>query len=737
MGSFILSFLTFKAMEVIIDEFGPTNIIYPDLYKQPLVDWFIKKNLNFEPYGFKKEYLQLPTIPNRFVAILPLINEDGTKEGKDWIEDIAKQMKKKIGDTIKEAKETIFSELKPTSDILDENKIKKIQEKINSQLSEFPEIYWVALPWKIKDRVKIKDRDILPSDFENILDNNIFNKYENLWNFADKEGEFDPNIGLLYELIYSVLERFMGSRKNVRIFKQPDVEEKGRKCSVCGERDVVFFKETRNKSKFTRYNNLVNNSVVYLTEKNIPIKFIADGEGLCAICFLKRTFEIYLKKEVSNVFKDLTFPSTAEIACADFKEKMLLNAKNEYQEYLGKFKSLLGNQFVRPSDKIKNDLGNLENLEGTWFYEENLTEKYIRDELGTSIEPSKIKELKDLLKKITDKVGKPNPYYALIYLDGDNMGKWLAGELLPAIEHSYASETWEKELPDDFKNEIKNIRPKKLLTPAIHASISTALRNYALEFVRKIIEEEHLGKLVYAGGDDVLAFINLKDLLDVIHKLRWAFSGNVKINSNGKIEVDLDNETGFVEKDGRYLLTMGPNASASMGIVIAHYKTPLQIVIRKVFEMEKIAKENEKKIAKENEKIGEVSETEKMAKENEKIGEVFEMEKIAKENEKNSFAICLMRRSGEERIAVAKWRYREDTINILKEIVRAFDEKNERGYIAKSFIKKINKSLSDLKNNGTFVAAEKIFSSELSRLLDRSFNQPKGKKVEKEKRKEF
>ncbi|MCX7948241.1 MAG: type III-B CRISPR-associated protein Cas10/Cmr2, partial [candidate division WOR-3 bacterium] len=547
MGSFILSFLTFKAMEVIIDEFGPTNIIYPDLYKQPLVDWWIKKNLNIDPVGFNTEDVQLPTIPNRFVAILPLNNK----------EDIVKQMEEKIKNTIKEAKETIFSKRGLKLDISNE-----IRGKIDSQLSEFPEIYWVAIPWKIKGR------DISYSDFENILDNDIVKKYEDLWNFADKEGEFKPNIGLLYELIYSVLERFMGARKNVRTFKQPNVEEKGRKCSVCGERDVIFFKETKNKSKFTRYNNLV----VDLTDENIPPKFIADGEGLCAICFLKRTFEIYLKEKVSEVFKDLSFPSTAEIACADFKEKMLLNEKNEYQKYLekfkSKFKSLLGNQFVRPLDKIKDSLGELENLEGAWFYEENLTEKYIRDELGTSIGPSGIEELRNLLKEITNKVGKPNPYYALIYLDGDNMGKWLSGELLPEIKHAYASETWEKKLRDDFKNEIKNKRPKKLLTPAIHASISTALRNYALEFVRKIVEEEHLGKLVYAGGDDVLAFVNLRDLLDVIHKLRWAFSGNVKINSDGKIEVDLDNKTGFVEKDGRYLLTMGPNASASMGIVI-------------------------------------------------------------------------------------------------------------------------------------------------------------------------
>ncbi len=40
---------------------------------------------------------------------------------------------------------------------------------------------------------------------------------------------------------------------------------------------------------------------------------------------------------------------------------------------------------------------------------------------------------------------------------------------------------------------------------------------------------------------------------------------------------------------------MGKNATASMGIVIAHYKEPLKIVIDKVFKMEKIAKERWKK----------------------------------------------------------------------------------------------------------------------------------------------
>jgi CRISPR-associated protein Cmr2 len=39
----------------------------------------------------------------------------------------------------------------------------------------------------------------------------------------------------------------------------------------------------------------------------------------------------------------------------------------------------------------------------------------------------------------------------------------------------------------------------------------------------------NIWKIVYAGGDDVLAFINLKILFEVIRKLRAAFSGHIKV----------------------------------------------------------------------------------------------------------------------------------------------------------------------------------------------------------------
>ncbi|MCS7200483.1 MAG: type III-B CRISPR-associated protein Cas10/Cmr2 [Caldimicrobium sp.] len=693
MGSFMLSFLTFKAMEVILDEFGPTNIIYPDLYKQPLMDWWIKRKLKFDPIGFHEEDLHLPTIPNRFVAILPTTDEREIKC-------IADKMKEKIYETIHEALRVIFKELNIQEALPKNVKGEEIKRKITAQIGEFPEIYWVAVPWKIEER------DLCISDLDSFFSEDVIKKFNDLWEFATEQGNYLPNVGLIYELLYSLLERFMGARKNIRTFKQSELEEKGRKCSVCGERDVIFFRETQNKNKFTRYNQYL----IDLTyNPKVSLKFLADGEGLCAICFLKRTFEIYLEKEVSDIFKDLSFPSTAEVASSDFKSKMLSEVKEEYKDYLEHLKSL-GVQPVKPLKKLEKLFEDSErqaivNLEGAWFYEENLNERYIREQLEKQVSSKELQELRKTLNGITKKIGKPNSYYAIIYLDGDHMGKWLSGEKLPEIEHAYASDTW-NELPQEFKENLSQIRKTKPLTPAIHASISNALRNYALEFVRKIVEEEHLGKLVYAGGDDVLAFVNLRDLLDVMHKLRWAFSGQIKLNSEGEIEVDLENKIGFVEKDGRYLLTMGTRASASMGVVVAHYKAPLKIVLDKV----------------------------------------FEMQKLAKEKGRDGFAICLMRRAGEERVAQAKWLYEDkdtmktlrDTMKTLKDLVEAFDEKNSLGYISKSFIQKIAKDFIHLRTeDGKLNITGEIFNVELLRYLERSYIPPKGKKLSNDEKKQF
>ncbi len=682
MGSFILSFLTFISIREIINQFGPTSIIYPDLYKQPLADWFMEDKLNVKIKNSYSDYVYLPTIPNRFVAIIPLTDENTLKE-------IAENIKEKIKEEIKRAKKQILEELKI-----------KLTEKQNSifenHLNNFPEIYWVAVPWKLKDR------DITIDDLKDFFENKEIEKWQKIWEFAKKNGENLPNIWLLYQLLYTVLEKSLGARKNLREFNY--IEEKGRKCSLCGEKNVLFFKEEKNPQKFLRYNP---DSINVKSIKDFSLKYLSDGEGLCGLCFLKRTFEIYLKSlegKIKEKFSNWGFPSTAEIALSDFKKKALKEAKEEFDKYQ---KIMLEKGFPEgnPILRIKAILN--KTLEGEWFFEENLRKDFIEKELEMDIDEKELKELKGCLEAITKKIGKPNPYYAIIHLDGDSMGKWLSGELLPKIEYAYNSETWNK-LSDEFKNELKQKIPKKFLTPTIHSTISKALRNYAIEFVRKILEDEHLGKLVYAGGDDVLAFVNLNDLLDVMEKLRFAFSGHIKFE-NENITIDLTNNAGFVEKDGRYFLTIGKNATASMGVVIAHYKEPLKIVIDKV----------------------------------------FNMEKKAKKDGKNRFAISLMKKSGEERISVFEWLYKDKLITeLMKNIKEDMKEKEDisknskennkeaiKGYVSHSFIKKFKMEFMKLKDEkedrkGHFSSFEGIVKTELKRLIERAYNGSKERKKE-------
>src|SRR5690606_19566250 len=62
-------------------------------------------------------------------------------------------------------------------------------------------------------------------------------------------------------------------------------------------------------------------------------------------------------------------------------------------------------------------------------------------------------------------------------------------------------------------------------SPARHASISAALNDFSLYLARYVVEDLFKGKLIYAGGDDVLAMISIDDLLGAMLMLRLAYSG--------------------------------------------------------------------------------------------------------------------------------------------------------------------------------------------------------------------
>lgn len=638
-GSYILSYLTWKAIEKVAETFGPDSIIFPDLEGQPFCDLWLSQTA--EGFNFKEDHmenLKTPTIPNRFFALLPTKNIEDIKGLR--LEEVIKAEFERIGDYI-------LNKLLPYND-----EQKAIFEK---QIKQFPHVYWVALPLENGSLDKA-DWEVQLDKIEAFMADEEISNIREFLKFINDQGEYPPNIGNIYGLLYSYVEKMMGARKGIRNFQQ--FEETGRKCSICGEYNAVVYRRTSSEDKLVKKGRssfklslLKEQSAIIIGSRvsKIPYKYLNQGEGLCGACFTKRAAELYFRNILGSSNIEDSFPSTAEIALLD----IVNNPDDKLQALLKDFKEASGDSF-----------------DWALLYEENLNEKYFEK---YNYDVNRLTSLQEKLKKI-DRVIKElglnkRKYYALIKFDGDNMGQWLSGQLAPRILDMYHSKLVNN-MPDDLKKVLLN--KKRLVTPAVHVAISRALKTYSLNYVKSIVEEDNRGKVIYSGGDDVLALVNLDSLMDVMVGLRAAFSGHI----DGKGQPDFTIDGGFVEYEDKIDILMGSMATGSMGVVIAHYKEDLKDVINAANRAEKQAKNTDGK---------------------------------------DAFSIHLMLHSGKSYMATAKWAYssfnnREGTIGILKEINSILNS----GVVNISFIKKLQVYLQEL---DVTMLPEGIFNNELKRSI--------------------
>ncbi|MCG0276431.1 MAG: type III-B CRISPR-associated protein Cas10/Cmr2 [Thermosediminibacteraceae bacterium] len=638
-GSYILSYLTWVAIEKVVKKYGPESVIFPHLKGQPFYEfWYLSSG---QSETKEMEALKTPTIPNRFFAILPAKN----------VEEI-----RALG-----LEETVKSEfLKMGGHVYDRllGESGELKRSFFDQLECFPDVYWVAFPLEDGNTEKTewrkqldKIKDYFPADeIEEIV---------KLLNMMEDAGVGIPGLESIYGLLYSFMDKTLGARKGVRNFKQ--LKEKGRKCSVCGERNVVVYRFTREEEerlkegKESHKIRILKNQRAFLLEsgdERIPFKYLAPSEGLCGSCLTKRAAEMYFMDVFGRRNVEGSFPSTAEIAILNvlsFPDKLL---KSKIEEYKALFESRYG--------EFDNEL----------LFKENLTKRYFE---ANGFKCDGVDEFKKLLTAIDERIEElgvtKRKYYALLKFDGDDMGKWLTGELGPDMIETYPEEIL-RQMPEDLKEKMRE--RKHLMTPDFHASISRLLKNYSLVHVKEIVEGSGAGKVIYSGGDDVLAIINLNYLLDVMVSLRAAFSGHF---INGRPEFMTDSK--FIDEE-IYKLRWD-RVGASMGVVIAHYKEALSHVLVSATNM---------------------------------------LEHAKNMDGKDAFAVKLLLRSGESYVARAKWYYdgmknKEGTIGLLKDLNTYFMEKK----VSATFVKKLEKALHglDLKS-----LPPDVLRSELNRVVGRS-----------------
>ena len=193
----------------------------------------------------------------------------------------------------------------------------------------------------------------------------------------------------------------------------------------------------------------------------------------------------------------------------------------------------------------------------------------------------------------------PSDWYVLAAGDGDSMSEWLKGtKMKPYREY----------IPDGFEEKVRTanlpltnfpefLKLTKRMGPSTHSALSRALLDFSNQLVPYLTQTRYAGKLIYGGGDDVLAYTNLwewdKWLWDIRQCFRGAKDPHEEFSNKGDYWQYLKDDGKKVGLVDRPLFTMGSAATISFGIVIAHHSVPLAIALESLWEAEDAAKKHE------------------------------------------------------------------------------------------------------------------------------------------------
>ena len=480
-GSFLLSWMSGQLMDAVLQRDG--EIIFPaigtkDAPTDKMLAAILGKSLSDD------EPPKIGSLPNRFKAQVP-----ANFEPKDAVEE-AKQKWQKLAETIwKSFVENVVNK----NQELNEDQKSRIRAIWERQIKRFWEIQWV-------------------------------------------KGDHPANKG--------EDAKWLDSRKNWRSHWPP--EEDGDHCTTMGSwQELSGFVRSRQREKQDKFWSALR--------KNVGRLDLQDDERLCAIALVKRLFPKLESEQLKTAIgwsfqtkQTKNWPSTAYMAVAPWlmhiaKNPALRQTLDGYIETIrqavkDKFNQLTSEYGTRlPALK---SLGQSSNLDGNLFLETALSNpratpltndspKIGKDDPDKETREKLLQSLKKLGKEVG---GDAKPYYALLLMDGDRLGKLL-----------------------------RQLREEK---------VSKALDQFVKQ-VEKIVQCNN-GVTIYAGGDDVLAMLPATQAVQCARNLRDAYD---------KAFQGLPSEA-------------NEKPTASCAIVFSHYHNPLRGVMELVREeLDDVAKE--------------------------------------------------------------------------------------------------------------------------------------------------
>jgi CRISPR-associated protein Cmr2 len=372
----------------------------------------------------------------------------------------------------------------------------------------------------------------------------------------------EPERGRKYSEWLEGTEQTLEARKRQRDFVQRI--EPGEKSSISGEREALH----------TRHND-ARAFWRGIARSRSPRDIDHEGkERLDAIDTIKRFAMIAEAINLEGINKE--FPSTSSIAAASFVESLLTSqlathaprSLREWQEATGEplDRTKEAGQAIPYLDMLakapeRSDLAWLLQRDGDLYFQETLTPSRLKqsydiadEQRGEKIAKGAGAALRSLLKATeAEGIAPPTPYYSILKMDGDNMGILLSGS--------------------QGKEE--------------HQTISGALSEFARGFAPQHVEGKYPARLVYAGGDDVLAFAPLvRDQAAPPYGNIFELADKLQSGYKDQLIAKLFPHGAHSEREQQ----RQQGITASAGIVIAHNYIPLSYALQAVDDAEKAAK---------------------------------------------------------------------------------------------------------------------------------------------------
>ena len=493
-GSYLLSWLMANAISEVMRQCPASDFVFPDVTGQPLLRF-----LETRPHPTDtEEHVLTPNLPNLFLAVLPCDTGEAREVGKAAA-NVFDAVQGEWGRIVS----ACLAFLNVGNTVFDPGQI----ERWNFQIRRHWQVTWQIWPMQ---------------PIGSVLDG-FAQHVPMLQGCRASSDGWNEN--------YQLVSHRLDARRQTRDFLAWAGQAALHKDHFSGKEEAVA------------NNEWITTACQDQSDRGLPF-LLRASDALGAVNLIKRVWhKAYLERVKGLKRARMAFDSVPDVAAAPWRDilqerlrdtRTTFGLVRDFQNAVVEASGLLDPQLRGkvPSagngraDKWVNDVDPSVFNESTWTFQRDALVG--QDRLRAEAVLTALAKMQRDLKLLP-----PGCYYAVIALDGDEMGKWVSGEKLGGPT-----------------------------TRELHRELSCKLSQFALMDARAIVQK-HNGVLIFSGGDDVLALLPATQALECAREL---VAGFAQINISGK------------------------NLTASAGVAVGHVKAPLQDMVEAAQEAEKLAK---------------------------------------------------------------------------------------------------------------------------------------------------